>query len=78
MRSHIGVAAILVATLLASTVTVVAQTGEFVAAVPGEDVHRGYALQDAFQNARNRTVANQPVGTLRRSTPRHTEPAATK
>jgi hypothetical protein len=79
MQSHISVSAILVATLLGSTVTVVAQTGELVAAVPGVDVHRGYALQDALQNARNRTTASQPVATQQRSTPRHTElPAATK
>ena len=58
--------AILVA-LFMSTATAVAQTGEFVATVPGEVVHRGYALQDQWQRLRSAPPARQPVGTLQKS-----------
>jgi hypothetical protein len=71
MRSHIKVLAVVAASLLVSTVAAVAQTGEFVATVPGEVVHAGYALQDAWQNAKNAAPASQPVDTLQRSKPRH-------
>ena len=61
MRSHIEVSAIVVASLLLSMATAIAQTGEFTATVPGAVVHEGYALQDAWQNARNRASASPPV-----------------
>jgi hypothetical protein len=50
----------------------VAQTGEFAATVPGEVVHRGYALQDEWQRLRNAT-ASQPASTLQKSKPPRTE-----
>ena len=65
--------AILVASLSMSTATAVAQTGEFVATVPGEVVHRGYALQDEWQRLRSAPPASQPVGTLQNSKSRRTE-----
>lgn len=64
--------AILVA-LFMSTATAVAQTGEFVATVPGEVVHRGYALQDEWQRLRSAPPASQPVGTLQKSKSPRTE-----
>jgi hypothetical protein len=67
MRSNIEVMVILAAALFSSTVTVVAQTGEFVATVPGDVVHRGYLLQDDLQNARNAATAGEPVGTLQQA-----------
>lgn len=61
MRNHFKVSAILVGALLASTVSVVAQTGEFASPVPGSVVHQGYALQDWWQNARKRAQVDPPV-----------------
>ena len=58
--------AILVA-LFMSTATAVAQTGEFVATVPGELVHRGYVLQDEWQRLRSAPPASHSVATLRKS-----------
>jgi hypothetical protein len=60
MRSYFKVPAVVIV-LLASTVSVVAQTGEFASPVPGSVVHQGYALQDWWQNARNRAPANPPA-----------------
>jgi hypothetical protein len=57
MRNHFKVSAILVGALLASTTSVVAQTGEFASPVPGSVVHQGYALQDWWQE-RNRAPAS--------------------
>ena len=54
MRNHFKVAAVLVVALFASTVKVVAQAGEFESQVPGSVVHQGYALQDYWQDVRNR------------------------
>jgi hypothetical protein len=70
MRSNIEVMLILAASLFCSTVTVVAQTGEFVATVPGGVVHRGYLLQDDLRNARNAAPAGEPVGALQKAKPR--------
>ncbi len=70
MRSNIAVLVILAASLFSSTVTVAAQTGEFVATVPGDVVHRGYLLQDDLQNARNAAPASEPVGALQQAKPR--------
>ena len=46
MRNHFNLPAILVVALLASTASVVAQTGEFASPVPGSVVHQGYELQE--------------------------------
>jgi hypothetical protein len=64
MRNHFKVSAILVVALFASTVAVVAQTGEFASPVPGSVVHQGYELQDWWQNARNRARLDPPVGVV--------------
>jgi len=58
---------VLVAFLSMSPGTAVAQTGEFVATVPGEVIHRGYALQDEWQRLRSAPPASQPAGTLQKS-----------
>ncbi len=73
MQYHLNVSAILAAALLGSTAAAVAQTGEFVATVPGAVVHSGYALQDEWQNARNKARASQPGGAWQRPKPRQTE-----
>lgn len=73
MRYQLNVSAILVTALFGSTVAAVAQTGEFVATVPGAVVHSGYALQDEWQNARNRARASQPVDAWQKARPRQTE-----
>jgi hypothetical protein len=44
-----------------------AQTGEFVAAVPGADVHRGYALQDEWQQIRNATPSSASPRAVKKS-----------
>src|SRR5258708_19529555 len=49
MRTQIVFSTILVASLLGSTLMVVAQTGEFVATVPAEVVRAGQTLQNEFQ-----------------------------
>ena len=64
--------AILLALFL-STATAAAQTGEFVATVPGEVVHRGYALQDEWQSLRSAPPVSQPVGTLQKAKSPRTE-----
>jgi hypothetical protein len=60
MRALLKVSAILFPTLFLSTAAAVAQTGEFAAAIPGEVIHRGYALQDEWQRLRN-APASQPA-----------------
>jgi hypothetical protein len=72
MRALLKVSVILVPTLFMSTAAAVAQTGEFAATVPGEVVHRGYALQDEWQRLRNAT-ASQPASTRQKSKPPRTE-----
>jgi hypothetical protein len=52
-----NLSAILVLALLASAGSAFAQTGEFAVQPPGSVVHRGYALQDWYQNERNRASA---------------------
>jgi hypothetical protein len=71
MRALLKVSAILVPTLFLSTAAG-AQTGEFAAAVPGEVVHGGYALQDEWQRLRNAT-ASPPASTPQKSRPSRTE-----
>ena len=72
MRALLKASAIFVPTLFLSTAAAVAQTGEFTAAIPGEVVHRGYALQDEWQKLRNAT-ASQPASTLQKFKPPRTE-----
>jgi hypothetical protein len=62
MRTLLKVSAIPVPTLFLSTAAV-AQTGESAAAVPGEVVHRSYALQDEWQRLRN-AAASQSASIL--------------
>jgi hypothetical protein len=50
---HLKVSAVLAVALFASMESVLAQTGEFAATVPGSVVHSGYALQDWWQELRN-------------------------
>jgi len=54
MRTPMKLSAILVLALLASAGHALAQTGEFANQPTGATVHQGYALQDWWQNARNR------------------------
>jgi hypothetical protein len=70
MRALLKVSAVLVPTLFLSAA--VAQTGEFAAAVPGEVVHKGYALQDEWQRLRN-AAASPPASTPQKSKPSRTE-----
>src|SRR5712671_4249451 len=65
MRASFKVSAILAVFLFPPAA--VAQTGEFAATVPGEVVHRGYALQDQWQRLRSAPPARQSVGTLQKS-----------
>jgi hypothetical protein len=60
MRAQITLPAILLVSLLGSTISAVAQTGEFASPVPGRVVHDGWELQDQLQNARS-GMAAQPV-----------------
>ena len=53
MRSHFTISASLVAALFVSSGSVLAQTGEFTATIPGSVVHAGYGLQDWLQDLRN-------------------------
>jgi hypothetical protein len=53
MRSCLRISAFVVVTLFSSTGNLLAQTGEFVATVPGSVVHAGYGLQDWLQELRN-------------------------
>ena len=64
MRALLKVSAILFPTLFLSTAAAVAQTGEFASAIPGEVIHRGYALQDEWQRLRSAPLTSRPVGTL--------------
>lgn len=68
MRSHFKASACLAAVLLASSTSVLAQTGEFAATVPGSVVHEGYALQDWLQDLRNGTREPPPVPETAQST----------
>jgi hypothetical protein len=53
MRSHLTISVCLVTALFVSSGNVMAQTGEFTAAIPGSVVHAGYGLQDWLQDLRN-------------------------
>ena len=55
MLAQIAFQAIIAASLLGSTISAVAQTGEFGSPVPGRVVYDGWELQDRLQNARNGT-----------------------
>jgi hypothetical protein len=61
MRSHLKVAAIVVAALFESSGDVLAQTGEFASPVPGSVVHRGYELQDWWQSQRRGVPVQAPA-----------------
>ena len=67
MRALFKVSVILVVSLSMHTATALAQTGEFVATVPGEVVHRGYALQDEWQRLRSAPPVSQPAGNLQKA-----------
>jgi hypothetical protein len=71
MRASFKVSAILAVFLFPPAA--VAQTGEFAATVPGEVVHRGYALQDDWQRLRSAPPTSQPVGTLQKAKSPRTE-----
>jgi hypothetical protein len=64
MRSHLTISASLVAALLVSSGSVLAQTGEFAATIPGSVVHAGYALQDWLQDLRNGVREPPPLQTV--------------
>jgi hypothetical protein len=53
MRAKIAHPAILIASFLGSTLTAVAQTGEFAGQVPGPIVHDAWEIQDQLQNAQS-------------------------
>ena len=74
MRNHFNLPAILVVALLASTASVVAQTGEFASPVPGSVVHQGYELQDWWQTQWNRAR----VSPLAAAEPQQTESSPVK
>ena len=61
MRSHLMISASLAAALFVSSGSVLAQTGEFTAAIPGSVVHAGYGLQDWLQDLRNGTREPPPL-----------------
>ena len=71
--------AILVASLLGSTISAVAQTGEFASPVTGRVMHNAWNLQDYLQNLRNgypALPANPPPGSLNNySDPNSAKPA---
>jgi hypothetical protein len=54
MPSRTILSSIFVLAVLGSAGRALAQTGEFASQPPGSVVHQGYALQDAWQNARHR------------------------
>jgi len=60
MRAQITLPAVLIASLLGSMISAVAQTGEFASPVPGRVIHDSWELQDQLQNARSGTAA-EPV-----------------
>jgi hypothetical protein len=64
MQSRFKIIMILGASMIPAAA--VAQTGEFVATVPGADVHRGYALQDDWQQVRNTSMPNASVRATRK------------
>ena len=53
MRSYLSISVSLAAALFVSSGSVLAQTGEFTATIPGSVVHAGYGLQDWLQDLRN-------------------------
>jgi len=61
---HFKVSAVLAVALFASTQSVLAQTGEFAATVPGSVVHAGYGLQDWFQELRNGKAEPPPIAAV--------------
>jgi hypothetical protein len=61
MLPHFKVSAVLAVALFASTQSVLAQTGDFAATVPGSVVHAGYGLQDWFQELRNGKAEPPPI-----------------
>jgi hypothetical protein len=61
MRSHFRISACFAIALLASSGSVMAQTGEFASPVPGSVVHAGYGLQDWLQDLRNGKSEPAPV-----------------
>ena len=64
MRSHLTISASLVAVLFVSSGSVLAQTGEFAATIPGSVVHAGYGLQDWLQDLRNGVREPPPLQTV--------------
>ena len=60
MQCPMKLSAVLVLAALASAGQALAQTGEFANMPPGSVVHRGYELQDLWQqqNARNRALTS--------------------
>jgi hypothetical protein len=78
MRAQIALKAILVASLLGSAISAVAQTGEFASPVQGRVMHDGWDLQDRLQNARNGTPAQPasppPAGPHYYSDPKSVKP----
>jgi len=55
------VSAVLAVALFASTGSVLAQTGEFAATIPGSVVHAGYGLQDWWHEMRNGKYEPPPL-----------------
>src|ERR1700746_3580833 len=64
MRSHLTISAFLVAALLVSSGSVLAQTADFAPPIPGSVVHAGYALQDWLQDLRNGAREPPPLQTV--------------
>jgi hypothetical protein len=69
----------LVLSLSGSTISAVAQTGEFGSPVPGQVVHDGWELQDRLQNARSgapaRPVSRPPASADRYGDSNFVKPA---
>ena len=61
MLSRLTISAALMAALFVSSGSVLAQTGEFTATIPGSVVHAGYGLQDWLQDLRNGVREPPPV-----------------
>jgi hypothetical protein len=72
MQCRVKLSAVLVLAVLASAGQALAQTGEFANIPPGSVVHRGYELQDLWQqqNARNRALTSPWIEPVRGPKPR--------
>ena len=69
MRARISFAALIGTVLLGSTLTAIAQTGEFAGQVPSSVIRDAWRLQDQLQRARSGVPANSVERTYGTSYP---------